>query len=59
MTVYWICIGSYPKVAPCDAYGTTDKAAERHVKETGHAVSTGTNPDALARAARHHHKEEA
>lgn len=57
MTIHWICVGLYPDTPPCNAYGTTDKAAERHVKDTGHGVLTGVNPGALARAARAIEKE--
>lgn len=37
MTIYWTC-------QDCPDRGTTDKAAEKHVKDTSHGVLTSTRP---------------
>lgn len=41
----WHCIGTPPATPPCGAHGTTDTAAEAHVRETQH----GTGPVEAAR----------
>lgn len=49
--ISWVCLGKHPQIAPCGASGEGDKAAEAHVRSTGHSTLTGINPEALARAA--------
>jgi len=41
----WSCLGPAYPPARCDAEGTTQASAERHVKETGHATVTSQRPE--------------
>jgi len=41
----WTCMGPGWPPRPCDAEGTTQAGAERHVRETKHAVITSQRPE--------------
>lgn len=48
MTVF-ICAGNLPKQPPCDAEITSEAAAERHAKDTGHGVLSAVSRGVLER----------
>jgi hypothetical protein len=41
MTIFWACM-------VCEASGTTDEAAERHIRDTGHSTRTSIRPPATS-----------